>query len=296
MAMYQWLTRMGKEVYVVHPDPYPGFLSWVKDIQIIINYEAEPEQCKALLKETDLILSLDYNHPSRIGELQPFFEESKAFKIMIDHHQNPSDMADLMYSQPESCSTAQMVFELIESHTPEMIDKNTGTPIYLGIMTDTGSFRFSSVESRTHEILGKLLSAGVAHTHVHEQVYDQVTLSQLQLKAFAINQKLELLEDAKVALISLTKSELERYDYQKGDTEGLVNNALAIKGVKMAMFVREDDEKIKISFRSKHNVHVNEFAGRYFEGGGHQYAAGGVSFESMTDTLEKIKKHVGEYV
>lgn len=296
MGLYQWIKRQGKNPRVVHPDPYPNFLSWVSDIGAITNLETQPEESMDLISQADLIFALDYNHPSRIGGLSEAFMNSSAKKVMIDHHLNPADMADIVVSKPEVCSTAQLVFELIDELNPEMLDGNIGTPLYLGIMTDTGSFRFSSVQPRTHEILAKLLACGVKHTHVHEQVFDQVTLSQLQLKSYAINQKLEILESGKVAILSLTQAELDQYGYEKGDTEGLVNTALAIKGVKMAIFLKENDEAVKISFRSKHNVEVNKFAGDHFDGGGHAYAAGGISFNGMDQTLEIIRQNVSKYL
>ncbi len=296
MALYQFIKRLEKTVDVVHPDPYPNFLSWIKDVGDIINYENQLELATDKIQKADLIFCLDYNTAGRVGPMAEILESSAGKKIMIDHHLNPSDLAEIVLSKPEISSTAELIFEFINEVRPEMIDTNTGTPIYLGMMTDTGSFRFPSVTSRTHEVLAKLLASGVVHNHVHEQVFDQVSLSQLKLKSYAINQKLEMIENNQVALISLSLEELNMYSYEKGDTEGLINMALAIKGVKMAVFVKEAEGLLKISFRSKHNVHVNQFAADYFEGGGHKYAAGGASFVDMEKTLEKIKTHVAEYL
>jgi phosphoesterase RecJ-like protein len=296
MAMYQWLKKQNKSVQVVHPDPAPEFLKWIEEIELIVDFETNSEDAMEALAEADLIFALDYNHPSRLGKLCEFFEQSTAKKIMIDHHQHPAEMADITLSDPNCCSTAQLVFDLIVDVDPQSMTAEIGTPVYLGIMTDTGSFRFSSVTKRTHEILAQLIDVGVDHTMIHEAVFDQVSLSQLRMKAFAINNKLELFEDNKVALISLTQKEMEKYDPKKGDTEGLVNNALAIKDVKMAIFAKEDKDAVKISFRSKHEVEVNKFAGDHFEGGGHIYAAGGISYIGMEDTIKKIKGNVGKYL
>lgn len=296
MGLYQYIRRSGKEVTVCHPDPYPNFLSWVKDVNDIVCHDYNAPLVREKIREADLIFALDYNDPSRLGPMGELLKEKKEKIIMIDHHLHPKDFYFLGVSDTDSCSTAQLVYELIAADSNQKMDTNIGTPLYLGIMTDTGSFRFSSVQPRTHEILADLLKSGVAHTHVHEQVYDQNSLSQLKLKSFAINQKLELIENDKVAIISLTKEDLLAYYYQKGDTEGLVNAGLSIKGVKMAIFLVEKEEGIKMSFRSKHNLAVNVLASENFEGGGHAYAAGGISHLSMDETLEKLKRVIPNYL
>lgn len=296
MAMFQYLTLLGKEVKVCHPDPCPNYLSWVENVDQIVNFETAPDRVKDEMAQADLIFALDYNHPSRIGDMMSLLLDKKEKLIMIDHHLNPDDFVSLAYSNTQSCSTAELVYELI--HADSRIEMNAviGTPIYLGLLTDSGSFRFNSVVARTHEIVADLLRSGVIHTKIHENVFDQNSINQIRLKSYALNQKLELLENNQVALISLTEEELNRFEYQKGDTEGLVNTGLSIKGIRMSILIQQKGEAIKMSLRSKNDVSVNKMAADHFNGGGHAYASGGISFASMEGTLDKIKSVVGNYL
>jgi phosphoesterase RecJ-like protein len=202
-----------------------------------------------------------------------------------------------MLSETSVSSTAELIVELIEhSGNGALLDEKIGTPLYVGILTDTGSFRFNSVKPRTHEVLAKLLSAGVKHHLIHELLNDTNTASRLRLQGFAMSQKMEILNEDTVAIISLTKEELEKYDYRKGDTDSLANLALSIKGMKAAMVFSERDGIIKISFRSKGKDNpVNILAATHFDGGGHANASGGMSKLSMPETLDKIKGLVPEY-
>jgi len=297
MGLYHYLRWKNKNVQICHPDPFPNFLSWVPDVDQVLNFEENEEQIVHAMAKADLIFALDYNHPSRIGDsMAPVLEGKRDKTIMIDHHLNPADFAFISVSQPEVCSTAQLVYELIVSDNKEFLNASMGEPLYLGIMTDTGSFRFNSVTPRTHEILASLLEAGVNHTAIHEAVFGQNSLDQLRLRSYAICNKLEIIESGKVAILSLSEQELNDYNYIKGDTEGLVNVALSVSGVKLAVFLQEKDGKVKISFRSKEDQAVNQLASDHFEGGGHAYASGGINFDSLEATIDKLKKVVHTYV
>ena len=255
-------------------------------------------EIEGLFREADLVFCLDYNAVNRVGEgMQALLENSIAKKIMIDHHLEPEDFAFITVSETSVCSTSQLIVELIEqSGNLELLDNIVGTPLYLGILTDTGSFRFPSVQPRTHELLAKLLTAGVKHFLVHENLNDNNTVGRLRLQGYAMSEKLEVLSDYNVALISMTDAELTRFDYQKGDTEGLVNIALSIKGMKAAMFFSDRDGIIKISFRSKGKENPgNALAKEHFGGGGHANASGGMSELSMDETLAKIKTLIPIY-
>ena len=198
---------------------------------------------------------------------------------MIDHHLNPQDFAFITVSETTVSSTSQLICELIEqSGNLSLLDEKIGTPLYLGMLTDTGSFRFPSVQPRTHELLAKLLEAGVQHHLIHEYLNDNNTVGRLKLQGYAMSEKLEVLDNYPVAIISMTEQELYKYNYQKGDTDGLVNIALSIKGIKAAMFLSEKDGLIKMSFRSKGKENpVNVLAELHFNGGGHANASGGAS-------------------
>jgi phosphoesterase RecJ-like protein len=297
LGLLYFIEKLNKKAVVCHPDVAPDFLQWL-DTSSVILMTAQPDLVKEHFKKADLIFCLDYNATDRIGkEMQSLLEEATSKKIMIDHHLNPEDFATITVSEPEVSSTAQLICELIEqSGNGSLLDEKTGTPLYLGILTDTGSFRFSSVQPRTHELLGKLLAAGVKHHLIHENLNDNNTASRLRLQGYAMCEKLEILEKYQVAIVSLTSEELKKYNYQKGDTDILANLALSIKGMRVAIVFSERDGIIKISFRSKGKENpVNILAAENFNGGGHANASGGMSELSMPETLDKIRALVPIY-
>jgi phosphoesterase RecJ-like protein len=300
IALLEFVHALGKNALICHPDPSPAFLNWLPKTEQILNFEHQSQQIKLALAEADLVFCLDYNHPSRVGkDMQEELEKVSAKKIMIDHHLHPSEFADLLVSQPEIGSTCELIYELIDqSGNIDLLNPAIGTAIYLGIMTDTGSFRFPSVTRRTHEIIGKLLETGVKHFEVHENVYDTNTLDRLRLRGFACSEKLEILNDVPVALMSLTLAEMKQFNHTKGDTEGLVNVALSIEGMKVAAFFAESDEGyIKISFRSKGKENpVNQLSADHFQGGGHMNAAGGRFDGNLKDAITLFKAVIGNYI
>jgi len=298
LAMFHLLKKWQKEVTVVHPDPAPDFLHWVEGSAAIVAFETHPEEAKAFLNAASLILCLDFNDAGRVGkEMQPFLENAPGKKAMIDHHLNPSDFCDFVISQPEVCSAAQLVYEWMEAAGElKSLDAQIGTCLYLGLMTDTGSFRFPSVTAKTHDILSALLNAGVEHYKVHEQVYDTNTIDRIRLRGYALSERLVCLDGLPVAYVALSSEELERFNYRKGDTEGLVNQVLGIQGIGMAVLFVEKDGAVKISFRSKGSLKVNEMAAKYFDGGGHMYASGGISHESLEATTKKFVTIIEEFV
>lgn len=298
VALYHILLSMGKEVKIAHPDPAPGFLMWLPGAESVLNFEQHRQQVIEALDKSDLIFCLDYNDPSRVGEdMQPFLEAARAEKVMIDHHLFPADFCKYVISEPEVCSTAQLIYSWAkESGLGEHVGIPAATAIYLGIMTDSGSFRFPSVTAQTHRIVADLIDLGINHSNIHENVYDTNTIDRLRLRGFALSEKLVCVNDFPVAYVSLTDEELTRFHYQKGDTEGLVNQVLSVQGVKMAVLFNEKDGKIKISFRAKGDYEVNKLASEQFAGGGHKYASGGISSESMEETVRKFVTVLPQYV
>lgn len=291
LGMLRFIRALGKDAQVCHPDASPTFLNWLKAGDEIIDFDANQEQVSNVMNAADLIFCLDYNGAGRLGkEMGEVLLATDAKKIMIDHHPNPEEIFDISASHPEVCSTAQLIVELIvESGHADKLNQAIGTPLYLGIVTDTGSFRFSSVTPRTHQLIAMLLEHGVKQAEVHENSFDHNRLDQMKLRGYAIAEKLEVLEEYEFAIVSLTEEELNRFNYVKGDTEGLVNLALSIEGVSVAAMLTEKDGKIKMSFRSMGDIVVNTFAAEHFEGGGHMNAAGGVSFSSLEETMNKLK-------
>jgi phosphoesterase RecJ-like protein len=258
----------------------------------------QPEAVTTAFQKADLVFCLDYNATNRVGpDMQALLEAVTCKTIMIDHHLNPEEFPTLTVSETTASSTSELIVELIEqSGNGALLDQKIGTPLYLGILTDTGSFRFSSTKPRTHEVLAKLLTAGVTHHLIHEALSDNNTASRLRLQGYAICEKLEIMEDYMVAVISLSKEELAKYNYRKGDTDSLANQALSIKGMKAAIVFSERDGIMKISFRSKGAENpVNMLAAENFNGGGHANAAGGMSELTVTETLDKIKSLIPKY-
>jgi phosphoesterase RecJ-like protein len=297
LGLLHFIEKLGKKAVVCHPDKAPDFLYWL-DTTAIILMDENPAEVTAQMKKADLIFCLDYNATNRVGpDMQVLLEEATGKKIMIDHHLNPEDFPTLTVSDTTASSTAQLIVDLIEqSGHLALLDEKIGTPLYLGILTDTGSFRFSSVKPRTHEVLAKLLTAGVEHHLVHEKLNDTNTESRLRLQGYAMSEKLEILYDYQVAIISLSKEELAKYNYKKGDTDSLANLALSIKGMKAAIVFSERDGIMKISFRSKGAENpVNVLAAEHFSGGGHANAAGGMSDLTVGETLKKLKKLIPQY-
>jgi phosphoesterase RecJ-like protein len=298
MALFHLLQKWNKNVSVVHPDPAPEFLHWVPNQEVIVDFENQSEKATELLQAADLIFCLDYNEPSRVGKyMQEVLVKSNAVKVMIDHHLDPDDFCDFTLSEISACSTCELLFQWLKAIQRENdINETIGKCLYLGIMTDTGSFRFPSVSSGTHEIAAFLIEKGVKHFEIHEAVFDTNTIDRIRMKGYALSEKLVLIPGIQVAYASLSEEELHRFNYQKGDTEGLVNQILGIQGIKMAVFFAEKDGKVKISFRSKGEYVVNQLANDHFEGGGHAYASGGISAEPLDNTIDKFVTNVKNYI
>ncbi|MGB5437955.1 MAG: bifunctional oligoribonuclease/PAP phosphatase NrnA [Maribacter sp.] len=297
LALWHYLKNMGQQVHIIAPNDYPKFLKWMPGHEQILNFEKENSQAKALIEQATLIFTLDFNHLGRIGQMESALQESQATFVMIDHHQAPSDYAQYMYSDVTMSSTCEMIYNFIEflgdddKITPEM-----AICMYTGIMTDTGSFKYSSTTSRTHKVVAALIDKGAENTRAHNLVYDTNTPSRLHLLGCALK-NLVILEEYHTAYISLSQDELETYNYQKGDTEGFVNYGLTLHGIYFAVIFIENREEgiVKISFRSEGEFSVNEFARNHFNGGGHTNASGGRSDTSLQETIAYFVSLLKEY-
>ncbi len=302
LALYSVLTQSGHSVTVISPNNYASFLYWMKGNEDIVVFSDQEEKAIDITNNADLIFLLDFNNLSRIGEYTEVVRESSAKKIMIDHHQDPDfDAADIVISDTKYCSTSQLLFEVIESlGHKHLINKDVAECLYTGIMTDTGSFKFSSVSSRTHRVVAQLLDAGADNAKVHDLIYDNYSTERTRLLGYCLNNKMQIFQDLNSAVLSLSEEELKRFNFKKGDTEGFVNYALAIKGIIFAVFITEKEGLVKLSLRSKGGFKVNEIAKKYFSGGGHMNAAGGISDLSLEGTIEKVisifKKYKNELI
>lgn len=290
LALYHYLSGLGHNATVITPNDYPNFLKWIPGESTIIKYDNDTEVAAEKIKEADIIFTLDFNHFSRTGNMEGLLKRTNTMYIMIDHHQQPDDYATYTYSDVMMSSTCQMIYHFIDNlGDVDKITADMATCIYIGIMTDTGSFRFRSTTSTTHKIIADLIDRGANNTEIHELIYDSNTYSRLQLRGVALK-NLKVLPEYQTAYITLSQKELDDHNFKKGDTEGFVNMGLSIEGIKFALiFIENKGENIiKISLRSKGDFSVNEFSRNHFEGGGHHNAAGGKSNLSLQDTVEKF--------
>jgi phosphoesterase RecJ-like protein len=264
----------------------------LSEVEYLI-YDKNEEQVNALLNDYQLLFCLDYNGKSRVGKnMEGIFDLFSGVKVMIDHHMHPNlGQFDLSFSFPDHCSTCELLMELIlATGHGDKITPAFGACLYLGIVTDTGSFRFNSVRSETHKLVALLLEAGVKHTAVHETTFDDNTLERIQLRSYILSECMEVWPDLGAAVLYLSEEDIKRLPMQKGDTEGLVNVALSIKGVTRAAFFKEEDGYIRISMRAKADKTVNAIAQQYFQGGGHQQASGGRFDGTLVDAIAKFKE------
>ena len=296
LGLKHFLDLMSHSCSVISPNDYPEFLEWIPGQEQIIKYNKSEEKSEKLLLEADLIFTLDFNSLSRIKPMDEILENCKATKIMIDHHEQPDDYADLMYSDPGLGSTCEMVYNLMEALDISLINKTIATCIYTGIMTDSGSFRFQSTTAVTHSIVSNLLDMGIDHTQIHNNIYDSYSFGRLQLLGKALTNLVKV-EPLNAVYITLSQEELTQCDFKKGDTEGFVNYGLSLDGIILAIILIENTQEkiIKMSFRSKGKFNVNEFARKHFNGGGHHNAAGGVSHENLEVTTQKVHQTILQY-
>lgn len=289
LALSIFLKSIGHKVQVIIPNEGPSFLNWLPESNQVLVFNENPEKATEHIKEADLLFSLDYNTPSRAGEMGDLFAEAKAVKILIDHHQEPDSFPDYTFSDTSKGSTCQMIYEWIRDLGFESsINLEMAQNIYTGILTDSGSFRFSSTTPDTHRIVANLLELGVKPDQVYQNIFDTATISRYKLLGILLD-KMEIIPQKNTAIMNLSLSDMNQWNAQKGDTEGFVNYGLGVNGVVLAAFFKEDEGKIKISFRSKGDVDVNKLAREHFNGGGHKNAAGGMSTLSLEETIQKFK-------
>ena len=299
LALKHFLDAKKHEVKIVSPNDYPSFLKWLPGESEIIKFSKTPNIARDKINKAELIFGLDFNSLSRIQDLSKIVKKTRADKIMIDHHESPEFFANLNYSDPSMSSTCEMVYNVINASDSKLLDKKIACCLYTGIMTDTGSFRYPSTTSKTHKVISHLIKLGANGSDIHQKIFDSSSMSRLKLLGISLSNLIKI-PNLPVVYITLSKEELITCDYKKGDTEGFVNYGLSLKGVNFScmMIENESEGKIKMSFRSKGNFSVENFARNYFNGGGHQNAAGGISTESLDKTIIRfknaVKKHISE--
>ncbi|EKB59604.1 DHH family phosphoesterase [Bergeyella zoohelcum] len=296
LGMKHFLRNIGIESTIVVPNDFPKFLKWMPEAKKIIIADYKRKLAAETIAEADVLFILDFNASHRAGDrVGEWIEKSNATKILIDHHQQPDEF-DFVYSDTTQPATAQMVFQFAKALAPETpISEEVAKCLYTGIMTDTGGFRFRSTSALTHKIIAELIEAGANPAEITSNTWDTHTISRLHLLSLVLG-RIELVAENSIAILWLKRDELKKFGFEKGDTEGFVNYGLSLLGVEMSAFFMEDlyEDFIKISFRSKNAVDVNQFSRKYFNGGGHINAAGGKYFKSLEETIKDFKTIVNE--
>ena len=296
LGLYHYLKKAGIASQVITPTDYAAFLHWLPANDTVIVYEEEKDRSAKLIENASYIFCLDFNALGRINEMGENVAASSAKKVMIDHHQAPHDFDDERFVEIGASSTCELIYKYIHQHLdPSFMTKDMGECIYTGLITDTGSFRFGSTTSSTIRTAADLMDLGVVPATIYNRLFDQNRLEKLQLLGYFLANKIEVIENGKVALAHFTAEELKRYNVITGDTEGFVNYGLGIKGVELSALIIDRDYLVKMSFRSTDKFPCNEFSAEFFGGGGHKNAAGGASKDSLENTLAKFKKSIKTY-
>jgi len=296
LGLHFILKKMGLNAQMILPNEVPSFLNWLPEADKIVKYSKQKEEAKRLLAEADIIFSLDYNGSARLEKLSDDFDKAKGTKILIDHHPNPDNVFAHYISDTNVSSTAELVFEFalaLKGH--ELISPDAAICIYTGIMTDTGSFNYGCSNPRTFEVVAQLVKMGIDIEVAQQNVYNTFSEERMRLLGYALAQKMKVFPKQRAAFISLTKNELEQFDYKIGDTEGLVNYPLSIQNIVFSALFIENTNQVKVSLRSRGSFPVNLISERYFNGGGHKNAAGGKSPTTLTETENAFIKIIEEY-
>ncbi|KYG76698.1 DHH family phosphoesterase [Roseivirga echinicomitans] len=297
LGMANYLIKKGHNVKVITPSDYPGFLHWMKgNDDVLVFTDKNSKQVEKFIDEADTIITLDFSVLHRINEMGEMVRNAKAFKVNVDHHLEPEDFADYRLWDTKAASTCELCFELIVMLGDKaLIDKDIAECLYAGIMTDTGGFRHPNTTQNVHEVVAELIGIGADNAKVAKEIYDTNSLNRLKFLGFALSKKLEVLPEFHTAYFAITNDELDQFESKTGDTEGLVNYALSLEGIVLAVLFKDSGDGIKMSFRSIGDFPANEIASKYFNGGGHRNAAGGKTDGTLEETVDKFKSVLIDY-
>ena len=297
LALYHFLKQMGHDVKVISPSNWANFLNWMPGVSEVIDFESNRSASTQIINDADFIFCLDFNILHRTKNLEPVIVDSKAVKILIDHHQQP-DIASFGFgiSDVKMSSTCEMIYDfIVQSGHSNLINLDIAACLYTGLMTDTGSFRFPSTTASVHKIVAHLKELGLQHSIIHENIYDQGSEARLKFMGNAFLYRMQVFPEINTAMMAIPKTDIYKFELKTGDTEGLVNYLLSIQGIKFAAIVIDREEERKWSFRSKGVFDVNIFARTHFEGGGHANAAGGRSSKSVDETASDFIEIIKTY-
>lgn len=292
LALAMALRKWGHDVSVIVPDSFPVYYNWMPGCNDIIIGEKYPEVAASLIKNADFLIFADLNDIKRVKQLEQPVRESTAVRILIDHHLSPKDEFDCQMSKIEISSTSELVYEILAETDETVLDLAIAECLYTGIATDTGTFFHSCKYSSTFEVTAKLIKLGIDNIRINQLVYNTYSENRLRLLGYSLFDKMKIIYKHKAAYMALNKDELRKFHYSTGDTEGIVNYGLSIKGICVSAIFLEMKENIKISFRSEGDYDVNALARKYYEGGGHKNASGAFFYGSLNDAVALFEKAV----
>ena len=296
LGLCAFLKHFVSDVVVCTPTDYAENLFWLPGNADVLDFEAVPDLVAQKVALADAVFCLDFNRLSRINQLGDLVRESKAVKVMMDHHLEPEEFADFTYWNHQSSSTCELVYLWIkDAFGADFVDADIATCLYTGLMTDTGNFQHNNTKPFTLRLAADLMEHGANHLDIHANIYDVFSLDRSKLFGYSLYKKLEIIPECRTALIHLDRDELRKFNVQTGDTEGLVNFGLGLKDIVFSVLIIDRTERVKMSFRSKGTFPANEFAGKYFEGGGHRNASGGQSTDNLEATVAKFRQAVLDY-
>ncbi len=296
LALWHYLMTIEKEPVVIVPTAFPDFLKWMPGADCVLVYQESKEASDKILENAELIFALDFNVASRLDKMEQAVVNSKAQKILVDHHLHPGDFAQVAVSYPEIASTSELIFRLIcRMGDFAKINLACAECIYTGMMTDTGGFTYNSNKFEIYIIISELIKLGVDKDDIYRKVFNTYSADRMRLMGFALYKKMKVYPEHKAALITLSAEELKEFNYKNGDSEGLVNMPLSIDGIVFSVFMREEADKIKISLRSQGTFPANKVSADLFNGGGHLNAAGGESYNSLKETQKKFEEALEDY-
>jgi len=291
LGLDHFLTNLGNEVKTIVPNSYPDFLEWMPGNRSVLNYEDHKEEAEKLLDDCEILFCLDFSSFNRLKKMSEKAASVQAKTCLVDHHLNPDIQPDFNFWNDKAAATAELIYDLIVGYSGKnSINPDIAECLYAGIMTDTGSFKHPSTTSKIHRTVAELIDLGANVNKVSRLIYDTNSLNRLQFLGHALSKKLQVDTTYRAALFIIDEEDFSMFNLKQGDTEGLVNYALSIKGIVVAAIIIQRENEIKLSFRSVGDVAVNKFAETYFEGGGHKNAAGGISALSLKETETRLKE------
>jgi phosphoesterase RecJ-like protein len=296
LGLGEVLADFGHSVNIVTPNDYPGFLKWFGSNLNVIKYGTNKKEGKAVIKNADVLICVDFNAANRAGIFEKKLLKFEKKKILIDHHPYPTDFCDFTVSETTYSSTAELIFDVVtQIGLQSNITRNAAEALYTGILTDTGSFSHNTSRPNTFKVVSELMKFGIDTKKIQSGVYDNFSANRMKLLGYCLSEKMQVFPEYRAAVITISKEELERFDFKPGDTEGFVNYPLSIKGIVFSVLFIEKEELVKASFRSKGNFPTNQFASENFNGGGHLNASGGESKLSLNETLEKFTQLLSKF-